>query len=74
MNVPPEHSDRGSTASTRALWTVTEVAAILAVSTPAAYALIREGRLPAVRLGRRIRVDAHALEQWIAQGGCGRTT
>ena len=67
--VPLEHSEHGSSSGERSLRTVQEVAALLAVSTPAAYELIRSGRLPAVRLGRRIRGDSRVLDRWIAQGG-----
>jgi excisionase family DNA binding protein len=33
------------------------------------YELIREGRLPCVRLGRQVRFDPNALEDFIASGG-----
>ena len=33
------------------------------------YELIREGKLPAVRLGRQVRIDPAALEEFIAHGG-----
>ncbi len=33
------------------------------------YQLIRAGTLPAVRLGRSVRIDSARLEQWIADGG-----
>ena len=47
------------------------VAQELDVSIPRAYALIREGLLPAVRIGRQVRVADAALEQFIADGGKG---
>ena len=33
------------------------------------YKLVRTGALPAVHLGRIVRVPAEALEQWLAAGG-----
>lgn len=46
----------------RATLTVTEAAAVLGISRSAAYDLVHEGRIPALRLGRRIVVPAHALD------------
>jgi excisionase family DNA binding protein len=43
-----------------------EVAEVLGVSRSKAYALISEGRLPAIRVTGSVRVPADALEQWIA--------
>ncbi len=46
-----------------------EVAAYLDVTLARAYELVRQGVVPAVRIGRQIRVDPARLEQWVAQGG-----
>jgi excisionase family DNA binding protein len=46
-----------------------EVAAYLDVTLARAYELVRQGVVPAVRIGRQIRVDPDRLEQWVAQGG-----
>ncbi|MEX0979997.1 MAG: helix-turn-helix domain-containing protein [Gemmatimonadota bacterium] len=35
------------------------------------YALVRENRIPSVRIGRQVRIDPAALEEWIASGGSG---
>ena len=45
--------------------TVREVAEYLRVQTPHVYRLLREGRLPAVRVGRRagIRIDGTKLDE-----------
>ena len=48
---------------------IREVADILHVSQSRAYAMARTGMLPAVHLGRQLRVDADRLDQWIANGG-----
>jgi excisionase family DNA binding protein len=54
-----------------ALRRIPEVARELDVSVPRAYALVREGLLPAVRLGRQVRVSEAALRRFISDGGKG---
>ena len=49
------------------LLTVLEAAGVLRISRNLAYELVARGELPAVRLGRVIRVPRHGLEQWIAR-------
>lgn len=49
----------------RLLLTAAEVGEQLSVSRLTAYSLISEGILPAVRIGRSVRVPARALEQWV---------
>ncbi len=51
------------------LLTAPQVAARLRVPLHRAYELIREHRIPAVRIGRQVRVDPDALELWIKSGG-----
>jgi len=51
------------------LLTVEEVAAILRTHPDVIYRLIRAKRLPAVRLGRAVRVVHEALDLWILAGG-----
>jgi putative molybdopterin biosynthesis protein len=48
---------------------VPEVAEQLRVSREGAYELCREGLLPAVRLGRQVRIDPDELRAWIQSGG-----
>lgn len=48
------------------LLTVVEVAGLLRISRNLAYDLVHQGRLPHVRLGRRILIPRHGLEEWIA--------
>ena len=43
--------------------TVEEAAEILGISRAFAYALVRKGELPSLRLGRRLVVPRRALEQ-----------
>ncbi len=49
------------------LLTVEETADILRVGRTLAWALVRDGVLPSVRLGRCVRVPLRALEEWVAQ-------
>jgi excisionase family DNA binding protein len=49
------------------LLTVLEAARLLRVSRNLAYELVAQGRLPHIRLGRRVLVPRHGLEQWIAR-------
>ena len=51
------------------LLSVEQVAKILGTSKARIYELIRDDLLPAVRLGRQVRVADEFLEEWIAQGG-----
>jgi excisionase family DNA binding protein len=47
------------------LMSVREAARLIGIGRDCTYCLIREGRLPAVRVGRRILVPRAALERWI---------
>ena len=42
-----------------------EVATVLGISRATAYGLIASGQLPAVRIGRCVRVSRVALDRWI---------
>jgi excisionase family DNA binding protein len=44
---------------------VREAARLLGIGRDTAYTLIREGRLPAIHIGRRVLVPRAALERWI---------
>jgi excisionase family DNA binding protein len=48
----------------QSLLTIPEVAARLSINRARAYELVRRGVLPAVHLGRQVRVDARALEEF----------
>lgn len=54
------------------LMSVREAARLLGIGRDSAYALIREGRLPAIRIGRRILVPRAALEPWVEKETGGR--
>ena len=43
----------------------TEVAALLGLGRSKVYDMMKRGQLPVVRIGKAIRVPAHALEEWI---------
>ena len=51
------------------LLTIPEVASRLSISRARAYELVRRGSLPAVHLGRQVRVDARSLEAFLRTGG-----
>lgn len=51
------------------LITLADAARRLGVTYQRAAALAREETIPTVRLGRQIRVDPAALEEWIRSGG-----
>jgi excisionase family DNA binding protein len=46
-----------------------EVAEVLGVAKCRVYDLVRAGLLPAVHLGRQIRIDEEALRNWVRNGG-----
>ncbi|MBS3976617.1 MAG: helix-turn-helix domain-containing protein [Syntrophomonadaceae bacterium] len=58
-----------STNKPKKLMRIDDVADVLDITESRAYDLARQGILPSVRLGRQIRVDRDALENWIARGG-----
>ncbi len=51
----------------KALLRVEEVARLLGIGRSKAYELVASGDLPALRIGRLIRVPRHALDRWIAE-------
>jgi excisionase family DNA binding protein len=51
------------------LLTVVEVGEALQVSPARVYELIRTGAMPAVWIGRQVRISPGALAQWIDCGG-----
>jgi len=46
-----------------------EVAEVLGVAKCRVYDLVHAGLLPAVHLGRQIRIDEEALRNWVRNGG-----
>lgn len=46
-------------------YSVPEAAAALGIGRPAVWDLIRRGDIPALRIGRRVVISRHALEQWV---------
>lgn len=45
---------------------VPEVAKVLRIARSRAYELVAEGQIPAVRIGRSVRVPRHELDRWLA--------
>jgi len=46
---------------------VTEVALVLGIGRTKVFALLAAGELPAVRLGRSVRIPREALERWVRE-------
>lgn len=51
------------------LLTLREVAHYLRVHPGTVYRLVRAGCLPAIRVGRDLRFDIRAVDEWLANGG-----
>lgn len=49
--------------------TVPEAAKMLGISRNFAYQLVREGKLPSIRFGKRILIPLAALEKMLEEGG-----
>jgi len=45
---------------------VPEVAKVLRIARSRAYELVAKGQIPAVRIGRSVRVPRHELDRWLA--------
>lgn len=56
------------------LLTVAEVAPTVGLSPHQLYAAIAERQFPAVRIGRRVRIPADAVAQWIDEQLSGQAT
>lgn len=66
-DVPAHESSHPSEAApVRQTLDIPEVARLLGCSRGTAYRAAREGKLPALRIGRRLVVPRHALERWLA--------
>jgi len=58
-------SARGKQLTERAVYTVVEVAQLLSLSRGTAYALVRDGTIPALRLGGRWVVPRARFHAWL---------
>jgi excisionase family DNA binding protein len=56
----------------RLLLRVKEVGDLTGIGRTNLYALIADGSLPSIKLGRSIRISRRALEEWIAKQEGGR--
>ena len=63
--------DSAADPSRKRLLRVSEVATILGLSKSRVYELCRRNILPAVRIGRQVRVDHQEIEEFIRSGGKG---
>ena len=50
-------------------YTVSDVAEILRLNQDRVYEAVRLGLLPAVHIGRQIRIEKEAFETWVRGGG-----
>lgn len=57
----------GSARAESLLLTVLEAARLLRISRNLAYELVAQGRLPHIRLGRRVLIPRRGLEAWLAR-------
>jgi len=49
--------------------TVQEVSELIQVSTARVYEAVRLGLLPAIHIGRQVRIEERAFKEWIRTGG-----
>ncbi|MGB8020206.1 MAG: helix-turn-helix domain-containing protein [Candidatus Nanopelagicales bacterium] len=49
------------------LLTVAEVAVILRLSKMTVYRMVKSGNLPALKVGRSVRVPAHVVDEYLAR-------
>ena len=61
---PPDGTGGVPTVNPRARMTVDEIARRLDIGRVAVYAMLEQGIIPAVRLGRRWIITRHAFENW----------
>jgi excisionase family DNA binding protein len=53
------------------MMTASEASALLRIRKPQVYALARDGIIPSVRVGRKVRFNRDRLLRWIDDGGAG---
>ena len=59
------------TTSDRQLITARQVAEEFGMTLPQVYSATRDGIIPPVRIGKRLRYQRKKLDQWVANGGQG---
>lgn len=62
-------NDATSLSSLPDLATVAEAAAALRIGRRLAYRMAKEGRIPAIRFGRKVFIPKQRLIAWVEQGG-----
>ena len=50
-------------------FTVIEIAELLNLSPDRVYEAIRQDLLPSVHIGRQVRIEEQAFNEWVRQGG-----
>ena len=63
-----QRDEAGATGPSRggATYSVKEAAALLGVSSNAAYEAVHRGEIPTIRIGRRILVPRAAFDRWLS--------
>ena len=50
-------------------YTVQQIADLVQLSTARVYEAIRLGLLPAVHIGRQVRIEEQGFQEWVRRGG-----
>jgi excisionase family DNA binding protein len=60
---------RGNTANRSIYGSVDELATELGISRQSAYAALRQGKIPSIRLGKRFIIPRSAIAEWLKRPG-----
>ena len=71
MDAHKDAASRSRRARKSNLMTIEEVAEYLRVHTSTVYRLVRQGALPAVKIGKQWRVDRETLAEWLRESATG---
>lgn len=63
--LPPDKMSPSASRQGPLLLKMPDVAEALSISTRSVYALIQNGEIPVVRIGRSVRVSADVLRRWV---------
>jgi excisionase family DNA binding protein len=64
-----DRKPRGRVANTSTYRSVNELAHELGISRQSAYAGLRQGKIPSIRLGRRFIIPRSAIKEWLRKPG-----
>jgi excisionase family DNA binding protein len=63
----PRASVEGMSMEKKLTISVPEMAQLLGISRMTAYAAVRDGTIPSLRIGRRVLISRAALDRWLAE-------